>query len=102
MDFITDLPLSNGYNSIWVIVDPFSKMAHFIPLKANRKKTDDLIKIFAREYWRLYRIPIDIISDRDSRFTSLLWKDFLDYIGIKSRINTTFYPQTDGQTERIN
>ena len=92
MDFITDLPLSNGYNSIWVMVDPFSKMAHFVPLKANGKKTDNLIKIFAREYWRLYGIPMDIISDRDSRFTLLLWKDFLDHIGVKSRISTTFYP----------
>ena len=50
MDFITNLPLLNGYDSIWVMVDPFSKMAYFIPLKADGKKTDDLIKIFAREY----------------------------------------------------
>ena len=96
MDFITDLPLSNGYNSIWVIVDPFLKIIYFVPLKADKKKTDNLIKIFAREYWRLYRILMDIISDRDSRFTSSLWKDFLDYIGVKSRISTTFYPQTNG------
>ena len=92
MDFITNLPLLNSYNSIWVIVDPFSKIVHFVPLKADGKKTDDLIKIFAREYWRLYRIPMDIISDRDSRFTSSLWKDFLDHIGVKSRISTAFHP----------
>ena len=96
MDFITDLPLSNGYDSIWVMVDPFLKIVYFVPLKADKKKTDDLIKIFAREYWRLYGILMDIISDRDSRFTSLLWKDFLDHIGIKSRISTAFYPQTNG------
>ena len=92
MDFITNLPLLNGYNSIWVMVDPFLKMVYFIPLKADGKKIDDLIKIFAREYWRLYGIPINIISDRDSRFTLLLWKDFLDHIGVKSRISTAFYP----------
>ena len=45
---------------------------------------------------------MDIISDRDSRFTSLLWKDFLDHIGVKSRISIVFYLQTDGQTERVN
>ncbi|KAA8619435.1 hypothetical protein SMACR_09985 [Sordaria macrospora] len=56
MDFITDLPLSNGCDSIW--------MAHFIPLKVNRKKTEDLIRIFARSYWRLHGVPLDIISDR--------------------------------------
>lgn len=102
MDFITDLPLSNGCDSIWVIVDPFTKMAHFIPLKVEGKKTDDLIKIFAKEYWRLHGVPLDIISDRDSRFTAHLWKDFLKLVGIKSRMSTAFHPQTDGQTERLN
>ncbi|WPJ59666.1 hypothetical protein SMAC4_13198 [Sordaria macrospora] len=66
MDFITDLPLSNGCDSIWVMVDPFTKMAHFIPLKVGEKTTEDLIKIFARSYWRLHGVPLDIISDRDS------------------------------------
>jgi len=102
MDFITDLPLSNGCDSIWVMVDPFTKMAHFIPLKVDGKKTADLIRIFAREYWRLHGVPMDIISDRDSRFTAHLWKDFLKLVGIKSRMSTAFHPQTDGQTERTN
>ncbi|CCE34914.1 uncharacterized protein CPUR_08853 [Claviceps purpurea 20.1] len=102
MDFITDLPLSNGCDSIWVMVDPFTKMAHFIPLKVNGKRTEDLIHIFARHYWKHHGIPLDIISDRDSRFTSHLWKDFLKLLGIKSRMSTAFHPQTDGQTERTN
>jgi len=102
MDFITDLPLSNGCDSIWVMVDPFTKMAHFVPLKSGEKKTEDLIKIFARVYWRAHGVPLDIISDRDSRFTAHLWKDFLKLVGIKSRMSTAFHPQTDGQTERLN
>lgn len=102
MDFITDLPLSNGCDSIWVMVDPFTKMAHFVPLKVDGKKTEDLIRIFAREYWRLHGIPLDIISDRDSRFTAHLWKDFLKLVGVKTRMSTAFHPQTDGQTEIIN
>ena len=102
MDFITDLPLSNGCTSIWVMIDPFTKMAHFVPLKENAKKSDDLVKIFAREYWRLHGIPRDIISDRDSRFTSALWSHFLKYVGVKPRMSTAFHPQTDGQTERMN
>jgi hypothetical protein len=102
MDFITDLPLSEGCDSIWVIVDMFSKMTHFIPLKKDRKKTDDLIRIFAREYWRFHGVPMDIVSDRDSRFTAKLWSDFLRLVGIKSRMSTAFHPQTDGQTERLN
>lgn len=102
MDFITDLPESDGCDSIWVMVDPFTKMAHFIPLKKDEKRAEDLIRIFAREYWRLHGVPRDIISDRDSRFTSRLWKDFLKLVGISSRMSTAFHPQTDGQTERVN
>ena len=102
MDFITDLPLSNGCTSIWVIVDTFTKMAHFIPLKDNAKKGEHLVPIFAREYWRLHGVPTGIISDRDSRFTSKLWTHFLKYVGIKPRMSTAFHPQTDGQTERLN
>jgi putative transposase len=70
MDFITDLPLSEDSNQLWVIVDRFMKMAHFILLYKDQKKAEYLGKIFTREIGRFYGIPIDIISDRDSRFTS--------------------------------
>jgi hypothetical protein len=70
MDFITDLPLSEGYDQLWMIINRYTKMAHFIPLKKKNKKPEDLGTIFAREIWRLHGIPADIISDRDSRFTS--------------------------------
>ena len=102
MDFITDLPVSNGCDSIWVMVDPFTKMVHFVLLEIDGKKTDDLIRLFARYYWRLYGIPQDIISDRDSCFMSRLLKDFFKLVGIKPRMSTAFHPQTDGQTERTN
>jgi len=50
MDFITDLPLSEGCDQLWVVIDRFSKMAHFIPLK--EKTGEDLTKIFAKEIWK--------------------------------------------------
>lgn len=102
MDFITGLPLLNGYDSIQVIVNIFTKIAHFIPLKVDGKKADDLIRIFAREYWRLHGVPLNIVLDRDSRFTRYLQEDFLKLVGIKSRISIVFHPQTDGQTEIVN
>ena len=77
-------------------------MAHFIPLEEDKKTAADLAQIFAREIWRLHSLPRDIMSDRDSRFTSNTWKDFLAVIGIRFRMSTTFHPQTDGQTERVN
>jgi hypothetical protein len=70
MDFITDLPLSEDYDELWVIIDRFTKMAHFIPLKKEQKTAEHLVKIFAGEIWRFHGIPTDIISDCDSQFTS--------------------------------
>jgi hypothetical protein len=102
MDFITDLPESSGCDQLWVVVDRFTKMAHFIPLQKDGKTTADLAKIFAREIWKLHGLPTDIVSDRDSRFTSTTWKAFIGTLGIKPRMSTAFHPQTDGQTERLN
>ena len=96
MDFITDLPLSNGCTELWVVIDRFTKMAHFIPLKENAKTAVDLARRFAKEIWKLHGLPRDIVSDRDSRFTSCTWKDFLNVMGIGPRMSTSFPPQTDG------
>jgi hypothetical protein len=70
MDFITDLPLSEGGDQLWVIIDRYTKMSHFILLKNISKKAPDLAVIFAKEIWRLHRLHSDIISHKDSRFTS--------------------------------
>ncbi len=102
MDFITDLPLTDGYNQLWVIVDRFSKMAHFIPLKEDTKKAEHLCNIFIDRIWKYHGSPQDIVSDRDSRFTSEIWQVFLETLKIKPRMSTAFHPQTDGQTERVN
>lgn len=72
MDFITDLPLLNGYNLISVIVNPFTKIAHFILLKTDGKKTEDLIRIFIKSFWKHHGILLDIILDWDSRFIAHL------------------------------
>jgi hypothetical protein len=70
MDFITDLPLSKDCDQLWVIVDRFTKMAYFIPLKKKLKMAEYLVKIFTHEIWRFHGIPTDIILDYNSRFIS--------------------------------
>ena len=80
MHFITDLPPSEGRDQLWVVIDRFTKMAHFIPLR--EKTASDLAKIFTREVWRLHGLPTDIVSDRDSRFTLETWKEFLEILSI--------------------
>ena len=77
-------------------------MAHFIPLETDQKHAEDLARIFAREIWRHHGLPQDIVSNRDSRFTSNTWKDFLSVTGMRPRMSMAFHPQTDGQTERVN
>jgi len=100
MDFITELPVSEGCDQLWVIIDRFTKMAYFIPL--TEKTAADFAIIFAQEVWRHHGLPTDIVSDRDSQFTSDVWKEFLKILGIRSRMSTAFHPQMDGQTERLN
>jgi len=102
MDFITELPLSEGCDQLWVVIDRFTKMAHFLPLKKERKTAADLAVTFAREVWKYHGLPKDIVSDRDSRFTSETWQEFLRLAGIRPRMSMAFHPQTDGQTERLN
>jgi len=77
-------------------------MAHFLPLRKEGKTAADLAVVFAREIWRHHRLPTDIVSDRDSQFTSEVWQEFLRLSGIRPRMSTPFHPQTDGQTERLN
>jgi len=100
MDFITDLPLSNGCNQLWVVIDRFTMMAHFVPRK--EKTAADLGAIFAREILKNHGSPTDIVSDRNSWFTSETCKEFLGLLRIRPRMSTAFHPQTDGQTERLN
>jgi hypothetical protein len=77
MDFITDLPLSNGCDQLWVIIDWFTKMAHFLPHPKDGKTANDLAKIFTHEVGGHHGRPSDIVSDQDSRFTCEVWKEFL-------------------------
>ncbi|KAH0610986.1 uncharacterized protein H6S33_011413 [Morchella sextelata] len=101
MDFVVQLPESKGYNQIWVVVDRFSKMSHFIPLVAETT-AQDLAKIFLGQIWRLHGLPLDIVSDRDAKFTSSFWASLMELLDVRIRMSTAFHPQTDGQTERVN
>jgi len=102
MDFILELPVSEEGDQLWVVIDRFTKMVHFLQLKQEGKMAADLAVIFAREVWRFHGLPTDIVSDRDSRFTSDIWKEFLQLSEIRPRTLMAFHPQTDGQTERLN
>jgi len=101
MDFITDLPLSEGSDAVLIVIDRLTKMAHFIP-STNDMDARQFQETFMREIFRLHGLPRDIITDRGSIFTSDLWKETTKKLGIERRLRTAFHPQTDGQTERTN
>ncbi|KAD6453304.1 hypothetical protein E3N88_08009 [Mikania micrantha] len=100
MDFITKLPkTASGCDTIWVIVDRLTKSAHFLPIKET-DKLDKLTRIYIKEVVTRHGVPISIISDRDSRFTSHFWKSLHKALGTRLDMSTAYHPQTDGQSER--
>nr|CAD39399.2 OSJNBb0089K24.9 [Oryza sativa Japonica Group] len=102
MDFITGLPrTSSGHDSIWVIVDRLTKVAHFIPVRTTYSG-GHLAELYMARIVCLHGVPKKIVSDRGSQFTSKFWKKLQEEMGSKLNFSTAYHPQTDGQTERVN
>ncbi|GJT93449.1 reverse transcriptase domain-containing protein [Tanacetum coccineum] len=94
MDFVTKLPkTSSGYDTIWVIIDRLTKSAHFIPTRATNS-IETLKRLYIKEIVSQHGVPISIISDRDSHFTSRFWQL------MQNALDTAYHPETDGQSER--
>ncbi|CEP11259.1 hypothetical protein [Parasitella parasitica] len=101
MDFITQLPESENYTAICVIVDRFTKMAVFVPTH-NSIDAEGTCDLLLRHVFCHFGFPATIISDRGITFTSNFTKALMKIFHIKQSMSTAFHPQTDGQTERIN
>ena len=101
MDFITGLPRTqSGYDSIWVVVDRLTKVAHFIPVKTTYTSAK-LAKIYMTRIVCLHGVSRSIVSERGTQFTSKFWKQLHETLGTRLEFSTAFHPQTDGQTERV-
>nr|GFC48106.1 reverse transcriptase domain-containing protein [Tanacetum cinerariifolium]GFC48147.1 reverse transcriptase domain-containing protein [Tanacetum cinerariifolium] len=100
MDFVTGLPKTpSGYDSIWVIVDWLTKSAHFLP----KKKTDSIEKLaelYLKEIMCKHGVPVSVISDRDSLFTSRFWVSLQKALGTQLDLSTAYHLETDGQREK--
>ncbi|GJV92965.1 putative reverse transcriptase domain-containing protein [Tanacetum coccineum] len=100
MDFITKLPkISNGHDTIWVIVDRLIKSAHFIPTRET-DSMETLTRLYIKEIVSRHGVPISIISDHDSHFTSRFWQSLQSALGTQLDMSTAYHPETDGQSER--
>ncbi|GJS20540.1 putative reverse transcriptase domain-containing protein [Tanacetum coccineum] len=100
MDFVTKLPKTmSGQDTIWVIVDRLTKSAHFLPMK-EIDTMEKLTRQYLKEVVSRHGVPVSIISDRDSKFTSYFWKSLNEALGTQLDMSTTYHPQIDGQSER--
>jgi len=100
-DFITKLPIVQGYNSILVVVDRLTKMVHFIST-TEKTSVEELARLFRDNVWKLHRLPKSIISDRGPQFVAGLIRELNQMLEIEGKMLTVFYPQTDDQIERVN
>nr|GEY47762.1 putative reverse transcriptase domain, ribonuclease H-like domain, aspartic peptidase domain protein [Tanacetum cinerariifolium] len=97
--FITKLPrTSSGHDTIWVIVDRLTKSAHFLPMREDYKM-DRLARLYINKIVARHGVPILIISDHDSHFTSRFWKSMQEVLKTRLDMSTAYHPQTDGQSE---
>jgi len=100
-DFITKLPLAQGYDSILVVVDQLTKIVHFIPT-TEKTSAERLVRLFRDNVWKLHGLPESIISDRGPQFVAGILRELNRILGIESKLSMAFHPQTDGQTEKVN
>jgi hypothetical protein len=100
VDFVVELPESDGYTNIMVIVDRLGKGAIFEPMA--KITAIDVCEAFIRRFYSQHGVPDAIVSDRGSQFVSQLWKLVCKMLGTKRKLSTAWHPQTDGSTERMN
>ena len=94
MDFITDLLSSNGYTCIFVVLDRFKKIGHFIPFP-NVPSSEDTAKAFMTHIFRLHGLPNEILSDKGTQFTSKFWTSICKTLNISMKLSSPFHHQTN-------
>jgi transposase InsO family protein len=99
MDFVIDLPPSSGYDAILVVVDRFTKMAHFLPCTKDFT-SEDTAQLLLQEVFRHHGLPQQIISDQGPQFIAKFWKRLFELLQVMCSLSLPHHPQTDGQSER--
>jgi transposase InsO family protein len=102
MDFIVGLPLTaRKKDSISVIVDTLTKTAHFIAVHTTYS-VQQYAELYIDQIVRVHGIPKTIISNRETQFVARFWEQLHECLGTKLIRSSSYHPQTDGQTERVN
>jgi transposase InsO family protein len=101
LDFVEGLPKSGKYDTILVVIDKFTKYGHFLPL-SHPYTAHDVAQIYVDHIYKLHGLPKIIISNRDKVFTSNFWQQLFKITDTTLNMSSSYHPQTDGQTERLN
>jgi hypothetical protein len=102
MDFIVGLPkTAKGFDSIWVIIDRLTKIAHFLPVKKKYTMVA-YAELYIARIVNLHGVPKTIVSDRRPQFVSKFWEELHKSLGTKLLHSSAYHPQTSGQNERVN
>jgi transposase InsO family protein len=100
VDYITKLPRTvQQHDSIKVVMNKLTKVAHFIPMKTTHKETN-IVEIYMKEVVRIHGVPNSIISDREPNFTSNFWKGLFKGFGMNLNPSTSYHPESNGKIER--
>jgi transposase InsO family protein len=102
MDFIVGLPrTAKAFDSIWVIVDRLTKIAHFLPIRV-KYTVATYVELYITHVLSLHGVPKTIVSDRGPQFVSKFWEELHKALDTKLLHSSAYHPQTSGQTERVN
>ena len=100
-DIVSSLPKSiNKYDSVLVVIDRFSKYSYFIPISISITAAE-IIDLLINHIFKIHGFPVEIMSDRDPRWTSNIFTNFMKSINIKQSMSTSYHPQSDGSSERV-
>jgi hypothetical protein len=101
-DYIVKLPkTSRGNDSMCVIVDKLTKLVHFVACE-EEVSAKEFAELYVDHVFRLHGLSREFITDRDPRFTSAFWQEVTVLLGTRIVMSSSFHPQIDGQTERVN
>jgi len=101
VDFVVELPLSSGHDTVMTVVDSVSKQAHFIPMHMT-VTAEGAARLFLYQVWKLHGLLKCVVSDRGPQFVARFTRELYRLLEIKLASSTAWHPQTDGQTEHVN
>jgi len=101
VDFVVELPLSSGHDTVMMVVDSVSKRAHFIPTHTT-VTAEGAARLFLHQVWKLHGLPTCVVSDCGPQFVARFTRELYRLLEIKLASSTAWHSQTDGQTERVN